>query len=99
MRNTSFTKQDALACYDAKCGHCGIEDQGQLRFISTDISKPMAKYGSDLYKAICFSKRKLPDYTIACHACYRASCINYVSEVREFFSESQETDDIDIIDI
>jgi len=100
LRNTTFTKEDAFACYQAKCCQCQLEDTSCLRFISSNIDKPMSKTGADLYKAICFSKRKLPDYTIACHACYREMCVDYIHEIREFFdTANQDQEDIDMIDI
>lgn len=99
LKATTFTKNDALACYIAQCVNCSEQDVTQLRFISSNIDEPMPKSGAALYKNICFSKRQLPAYAVACYACYHQMCVDYVREVRHFFHENKDTDDQDIIDL
>lgn len=99
LKSTTFTKRDALACYIAQCVNCNETDLEQLRFVSAKIDKPMPKSGADLYKNICFSKRQIPDYAVACYTCYHQMCISYIREVRHFFNASKDSDDEDILDL
>jgi hypothetical protein len=102
LSTINFSKTDAVKRYSSQCYNCNEQDVERLRLVSSDISQPMRKGGSELYKIICYSTTPPSEYRVACYTCYWEENISYVNSMREFFNlgfgdnqDSEEDDDDD----
>lgn len=96
LKNTIFTKPDAIARYGTKCSNCDETSVGKLRITSSNISQPMNEHGQDLFRMICYKISPPKEYKVICYSCYRTEDLNYIKELRKFFEKDRETDIIDV---
>jgi len=85
MVQTEFSLQDAVKKLGSKCVMCDEMDPTQLSIASSDIQKPAALGGPDLYQAVCRSIDPPPGYRVLCRTCYWDENKQYISRLYTLF--------------
>jgi len=89
LKETSFTRLDAVKRYGGFCFLCESRDLKNLCITSVDISKKMQKTGKTLYKVICYSGKPPSDYKVLCSVCYFRENLEYIKQSRSLYETSQ----------
>ena len=104
LKNTKFTKFDAIERYGNRCGVCAHTAVDDLKIVSSKIEIPMKHKDSELYRLICYRRNAPPEYMVMCHNCYWKTNMIHLKQMKTIFDRDgvfNELDDEeeDILDI